>query len=54
MKLHGYCTGCRKVKLVTVRMPVARGVQTGTCRDCANNADAAALPYTLKRLPPQT
>lgn len=34
MKVHGYCAGCHKIKRVTVRIPVGRGVQVGVCDDC--------------------
>lgn len=43
MRLHGYCTGCRRIKLVSVTghglamAGATRGVVQGTCAECEEN-----------------
>lgn len=44
MRIHGYCTECRRVKLVSVKTgDLARGMIQGVCSDCEESA-------TLKRI----
>ena len=44
MRIHGWCTGCRKVKLVRVSghglaMIGARRIAQGICDDCERRAE---------------
>lgn len=34
MRIHGYCTGCRRIKRVRVRNWMGQGVALGICDDC--------------------
>lgn len=45
MRLHGYCTGCRRIRLVSVSphglamVAAGRGVPTGICDECEEKQD---------------
>ena len=48
MRLHGWCQGCHRVRMVTVRYPPLGGVPVGTCESCEESER-----NRHRRLPPK-